>query len=126
MSELRQDSTTFDWIIIAKERARRPHEFMVYKGKPHIPEYEKDCPFCPGNEEKTPDATAVYGTPDRWRIRVVPNKFAALTPDGDTTKEERSLFRKTHGYGMHEVVIETAMHNQSIPFMNDDHVQELI
>ncbi|RJQ18643.1 MAG: galactose-1-phosphate uridylyltransferase [Nitrospiraceae bacterium] len=127
MSELRQDPTTYDWVIIAKERARRPHDFKRdVSERPLLPSRSDDCPFCPGNEERTPAAAAVYGDPDNWNIRVVPNKFPALTPEGDTTREEWKLFRKSRGYGKHEVVIETPVHNKCIPFMEDDHVAELL
>lgn len=127
MSELRQDPTTYDWVIVAKERAKRPHEFKKnISNKTGLPSHSENCPFCPGNEDRTPKAEAVYGTPDNWQIRVVPNKFAALTPFGDSKREEWKLFRKTHGYGRHEVVIETPTHNKFIPFMHDKQVEELI
>lgn len=127
MSELRQDPTTFDWVIIARERTKRPQDF-IKKGvhKKPIPSYSEDCPFCPGNEDRTPEAEAVFGSPDKWRIRVVPNRFAALTPVGDTTREEVKLFRKSQGYGRHEVVIETPLHNTCIALMPDERVEELI
>ncbi|MDH4028042.1 MAG: galactose-1-phosphate uridylyltransferase [Nitrospirota bacterium] len=127
MSELRQDPTTYDWVIMAKERAKRPHEFK--KGarvRTDLPAFRKDCPFCPGNEARTPEASAVYGSPGNWSIRVIPNKYAALTPVGDTAREEIKLFRKSHGYGRHEVIIENPLHNQFIAFMPEAHVEELI
>lgn len=127
MSELRQDPTTYDWVIIAKERARRPHEFVKNNGnKPPSLAFKESCPFCPGNEGRTPEAVALYGEPDNWRIRVVPNKFAALTPEGNTIREQNGMFRKTQGYGRHEVVIESRLHNQYIAFMPEAHVEELI
>lgn len=127
MSELRQDPTTYDWIIIAKERARRPHEFKRKQtSDKSLPVLSEDCPFCPGNEHTTPEALDVYGDIDKWRIRVVPNKFPALRPEGDTRREEWKLFRKSQGYGRHEIVIETPLHNEFIPFMDDKHVEELI
>ncbi len=127
MSELRQDLTTYDWVIIAKERAKRPHEFKKnISNKTGLLSHNEDCPFCPGNEDRTPKAEVVYGSPDSWRIRVVPNKFAALTPVGNSKREEWKLFRKTHGYGRHEVVIEAPEHNKFIPFMRDKQVEELI
>jgi UDPglucose--hexose-1-phosphate uridylyltransferase len=51
MSELLQDPTTFDWIIMAKERAKRPHEFKgggTYGAA--VAAHNDHCPFCPGNE----------------------------------------------------------------------------
>ncbi len=43
------------------------------------PPYQADCPFCPGNEHLTPGATAQYDD-GSWSVRMVPNKFPALTP----------------------------------------------
>jgi UDPglucose--hexose-1-phosphate uridylyltransferase len=127
MSELRQDPTTFDWVIIKKEKAKRPHEFRKRGAiNTHLPSRSEDCPFCPGNEHMTPEAEVVYEDPENWRIRVVPNKFAALTPDGNTKREEWKLFRKTHGYGRHEVIIESPLHNECIANMSNEHIGELI
>ncbi len=127
MSELRQDPATLDWIIISKTRARRPHDFAK-KREPEKPptEFSADCPFCPGNEHLTPAESELYGGDGRWDIRVIPNKFAALTPDGDTERKEWKLFRMTHGYGRHEVIIETPRHNEFIQFMDDAHAEMLI
>lgn len=127
MSELRQDPTTYDWVIIAKERAKRPQDFL--KGREEskaVPVYSDTCPFCPGNEGSTPPPETVYGSPADWQIRVVPNKFAALMPSGDTKRDEAGMFRKTQGYGRHEVVIETPVHNTCIAFMPDTHVENLL
>jgi UDPglucose--hexose-1-phosphate uridylyltransferase len=126
MSELRQDPTTYDWVIIAEERAKRPHEFKRAKAAKKLPEYDPSCPFCKGNEHFTPETIAVSGNGGDWKIRVVPNKYPALTPDGDTTRTEFKLFRKTHGYGRHEVIIDTPLHNEFMPFMEDAHVEDLI
>jgi UDPglucose--hexose-1-phosphate uridylyltransferase len=125
LSELRQDPTTNDWIIFNRERARPPHEFIRSKVRKSLPARNGECPLCPGNEHRTPRAEAVYGSPDEWKIRVVLNKFPALTPDGDTSREERKLFRSFHGYGRHEVIIETPRHNGLIPLMEDGHVEEI-
>ncbi len=87
MPQLRQDRTTKEWVIIATERSKRPHDFK--KGKPVVerPIYKEDCPFCPGNEHLTPHETLAYrsgGPKDSkgWWVRVVPNRFPALSPEG--------------------------------------------
>jgi UDPglucose--hexose-1-phosphate uridylyltransferase len=55
MSEIRQDPTTKEWIIIAPERAKRP-QHMPKKTLAHeLPSREESCPFCPGNENITSD-----------------------------------------------------------------------
>jgi UDPglucose--hexose-1-phosphate uridylyltransferase len=127
MSELRQDPTTYDWVIIAKERAKRPQDFIRGREEnKELPAYSDTCPFCPGNEGSTPPHETVYGSPENWEIRVVPNKFAALMPSGDTKRDEAGMFRKTQGYGRHEVVIETPAHNTCIAFMPVEHIENLI
>jgi UDPglucose--hexose-1-phosphate uridylyltransferase len=129
MPHLRQDPTTDDWIIFSKVRARRPDEFRKEKAQGGtLPAYSPTCPFCRGNESMTPDVDLVVCRDDRddWMIRVVPNKYPALTPEGTTRRTEKKVWRQMPGYGRHEVVIESPLHNELIPFMSDDHVARLI
>jgi UDPglucose--hexose-1-phosphate uridylyltransferase len=130
--QLRQDPTTKEWVIIATERSKRPHDFK--KAKPSIekPSYKEDCPFCPGNEHLTPHETLAYrkgGSPDGkgWWVRVIPNKFPALTPEGSLErKEEKGFFRLMDGVGVHEVVIGSPIHNQLFPLMDEFQVSETL
>ena len=57
MSEIRQDPTNEEWVIMAKERGQRPHEFVRQQTKPEPPTFSSSCPFCPGNEAMTPPET---------------------------------------------------------------------
>ena len=50
MPEFRRDPITGRWVIISTERGRRPADF----GPPPDRKRGGFCPFCPGNEEKTP------------------------------------------------------------------------
>ena len=132
MPQLRQDPTTKEWVIIATERSKRPQDFK--KAKPSIekPSYKEDCPFCPGNERLTPHETLAYrkgGPPDGkgWWVRVIPNKFPALTPEGSLErKEEKGFFRLMDGVGVHEVVIGSPIHNQLFPLMDEFQVSETL
>jgi UDPglucose--hexose-1-phosphate uridylyltransferase len=132
MPELRQDPATKQWVIIATERAKRPHDFMKIKLPDSLPEYQPNCPFCPGNEKMTPPETTAYRSegPSNgpgWRVRVVPNKFSALVPEGSLSrKEEQVIFRKMDGVGKHEVIIETPQHNLHLPLMEDKQVEEIM
>lgn len=155
MSELRQDPTTREWVIIATERRRRPQEFengikSDNEGIIKLSEYSKECPFCSGNEYLSPNETKSYRTfgtaPNSagWWIRVIPNKFAALSvnpevnllPHGDAkffnsdfagyfSSKATEIFRTKPGMGAHEIVIDTPKHNEIIPFFSDTQVQEL-
>ncbi|MGH7927014.1 MAG: galactose-1-phosphate uridylyltransferase, partial [Candidatus Binatia bacterium] len=76
MSEFRKDPVLERWVIIAGERAKRPHhkQERVRTANPEI------CPFCAGNENLTPPPVLVLADKDAgageasWSLRVVPNK----------------------------------------------------
>jgi len=132
MSEIRQDITTNEWVIFSSERAKRPCDF-VKPAKPLPPEYEPKCPFCPGNEAKTPPEELAYrkdGTPNGpgWWIRVIPNKFAALAPVTGEPKRgvEYGIFRKMDGAGRHEVLIENPKHNLYFNQIDDKQAEEVV
>jgi len=115
MPELRKDPVIGRWIIISKERRKRPTDFPIEK-------FEGSggfCPLCPGNESFTPKE--VLSIPDYaegsegadWQVRVVPNKYPALVIEGDLEKEGVGLYDKMNGIGAHEVIIETPNHGEN-------------
>jgi UDPglucose--hexose-1-phosphate uridylyltransferase len=53
MPEFRQDIITGNWVIVAKERAKRPEDFSEPE-KPRKERFRENCPFCVGNEKQTP------------------------------------------------------------------------
>ena len=129
MSVIRHDPTTKERVIIATERSKRPHDFKKGARARLLAPREAACPFCSGNEAMTPQE--VLRIPNRegkgWAVRVVPNKFAALTPKGDPRRrEDGPLFREMDGVGHHEVIIETPVHNRFIPLMEDTEVELVI
>ncbi|MBN1367732.1 MAG: galactose-1-phosphate uridylyltransferase [Dehalococcoidales bacterium] len=129
MSEMRQDPTTKEWVIIAKERLKRPSDFRNKTPRPETPSFEPSCPFCPGNENLTP--IPVYSSlnlnKDSWLVRVFPNKFPALTLDGSAVRHlEQGAFLSMDGIGIHEVIVETPIHNKPIALMGDDKVEEIL
>jgi UDPglucose--hexose-1-phosphate uridylyltransferase len=132
MPELRQDCTTKEWVIIATERAQRPHDFKAKKVKEILPPFVDSCPFCPGNESETPSEVLAYhdsGKPNGpgWRVRVIPNKYPALVPGGSIVRrEEEKLFRKMDGVGIHEIIIETPHHNGVMALMTGKEVEEIL
>jgi len=131
MPELRQNPATKEWVIIATERAKRPEELGTGVIAP--PANEKDhCPFCQGNEKKTPNelfSYRTYGTAPNtpgWWIRVIPNMFPALMPQGNPDRvHTENLFLSMNGIGQHEVLIETPEHTHSIATMPQQQVEEI-
>jgi len=132
MPQLRQDPTTKEWVIIAAERSQRPHDFRRAEPATAKPGYKEDCPFCPGNEHLTPHETLAYRTGGPadgkgWWVRVIPNKFPALSPEGSLERrEEKGFLRMMDGVGIHEVVIEDPLHNQILALMEDKQVEEVL
>ena len=57
MPELRKDPIVGRWVIIAHERAKRPHDF---KGEAQRWPRSGVCPFCEGHEDKTPPEILAY------------------------------------------------------------------
>ena len=87
MPELRQNRFNKEWVIIATERARRPEELKVKKEEKRKETYVANCPFCAGNESQAPpEILRLPAEGKDWRVRVIPNKFAALSRDGEPTR----------------------------------------
>jgi UDPglucose--hexose-1-phosphate uridylyltransferase len=112
MPEIRQSVVTKEWVIISTERAKRPEEFAGQE-RPlteSLPEYEEGCPFCPGNEEP---GLEVMRTPQTgaWQVRVVRNKYPALSREGGRKRHFDGVHRKVSGIGWHEVIVECPRHN---------------
>jgi UDPglucose--hexose-1-phosphate uridylyltransferase len=127
MPELRHNVLTREWVIIATERAKRPHEFAREQGaREERPSFEPKCPFCPGNEGMTPPATLVIPNDGDWKVRVTPNKFAALSYSGDRHRSFEGIRRTVTGVGIHEVIIETPDHSKTTALLEDRQVETLL
>jgi UDPglucose--hexose-1-phosphate uridylyltransferase len=129
MPELRRDPIVGRWVIIATERARRPADMQ----KVREPVAGALCPFCPGNESKTPREVYALGrapsTPENgpgWKVRVVPNRFPALMIEGDLEREANGIYDRMNGIGAHEVVIETPDHGRDLAALTDAEATEIL
>jgi UDPglucose--hexose-1-phosphate uridylyltransferase len=127
MPELRYNVITREWVIIATERAKRPDQFIKEKkSRPPAPAFVADCPFCPGNEKMTPPQTYIVPDTDSWRVRVTPNKFAALSSRGDLRRSLAGVRRMVTGVGIHEVIVETPDHSKTTALLHDRDVEIII
>jgi UDPglucose--hexose-1-phosphate uridylyltransferase len=89
------------------------------------------CPFCYGNEQKTPPEVLAYrpgGGPNQpdWSVRVVPNKFPALGIEGELNRQGEGMYDKMNGIGAHEVVIESPDHSLTMAEMSDQQIEEVL
>jgi UDPglucose--hexose-1-phosphate uridylyltransferase len=128
MSELRKDPIIGRWVIISTERGRRPTEFVAKAQK----KSEGFCPFCPGNEDKTPKEILAYRVNGEeangggWHIRVVPNKYPALKVEGDLEREGYGVYDKIDGIGAHEVIIESPDHADTLATISTKQFEEVL
>jgi UDPglucose--hexose-1-phosphate uridylyltransferase len=128
MPEIRQNPATKEWVIVAVERAKRPEDFIKPKPAHETVPFAETCPFCPGHEEMTPpEIVSNRDDTGAWSVRVVPNRFPALVPEGDSVREENlDFFRRMPGLGQHEVIIETPLHDASYGRVTDEKAFEIV
>ncbi|MGL5083848.1 MAG: galactose-1-phosphate uridylyltransferase [Microcoleaceae cyanobacterium] len=130
MTELRQNLITRDWVIIATERAKRPDQFTKAEvRKIKLPPYREECPFCRGNEHLTgSDETLRLQEDDdtNWKVRVVGNRYPALSSTGERVRCIDGIFRSLSGVGFHEVVIEYPHHHLTTALMKVEDVANIL
>ncbi len=119
MPELRKDPIVDRWVIIATDRARRPQDYAIDRELPRA----GICPFCPGQESKTPpellarrpsDGPSSRPNAPGWSLRAFPNKFPALKVEGTLNREGDGPYDRMNGVGAHEVIVETPDHNRKL------------
>ncbi|MBL8227742.1 MAG: galactose-1-phosphate uridylyltransferase [Bryobacterales bacterium] len=127
MPELRKDPVTGRWVIIATDRVRRPSDFtresVTIRGG-------RFCPFCPGNELKTPPEVLAYrngsaANQPGWTVRVIPNKFPALRVEGNLDRQGEGMYDKMVGIGAHEVIVETPDHQATLADLSEKQIESI-
>lgn len=127
MPELRKSPILERWVIISTERGKRPDDYK--REKPSLK--GGFCPFCNGNEDKTPKEVLAYRDPhtlpdeEGWTVRVVPNKFPALQIEGDLAKSADGIYDMMRGVGAHEVLIESPDHTKNLQHLPVDHIESV-
>jgi UDPglucose--hexose-1-phosphate uridylyltransferase len=95
-------------------------------------EIAEGCPFCPGNESKTPPETYALREPpgppnsSGWQVRVVPNKYPFFRLEGGMGKKAEGMYDLMNNLGAHEIVIETPKHRETWPEMGQDHIEQVL
>lgn len=115
MKEIRVDEINNDIVIFAKDRARRPMDKVINENEESIiAEYNKDCPFCQGNEHYTPKSKFKIEDENGWIVRSIDNKFPIVD------NSQKSI------YGSHEVMIDTYRHNGNFYNMDEDEFYNML
>ncbi len=127
--ELRQNKITQEWVVYSPARSSRPRETTESGNEsPPLPAYDHECPFCAGNEDQLPQIITEHDHPSEkhWQIRVVPNKYPAVTPRGNNSRRRDGFYLSMPGYGKHEVIIESSQHNQKMHRMSKDEIKQIL
>lgn len=111
-------------VLVATARGMRPkkeEEKVARDTRAHV----ETCPFCRGNEDRTPPAIATVPEGPEWDIRIVPNLYPVLGDDQPQTALAFGLQQVIDGYGRHEVVIDHPSHGIAIHEMSTEHLATL-
>lgn len=115
MLEFRYCKLSEEWVIFAPERLKRPNDLNNKKEQQKHYEIEhENCPFDLGKEPLTISEISRIEQHGEWQCRVVPNLYNALSVDVENRSLRDSFFEKHSGFGAHEVVIETPVHDKQI------------
>jgi len=126
MPELRQNFMTKEWVVIATERAKRPDQMAVKREIKPTVSFSEKCPFCPGHENQTPPEILRLPDGNGWKARVIPNKFAALSPESEPIRTIHRSRRSMGGFGEHDVIVETPDHSLAMAQMTDSQVADIL
>lgn len=126
MSEIRLNILTREWVIVSAERAMRPTDYIDTREKKAAPAHLPSCPFCLGNERKTADEYFRLSEDGGWKIRVVANRYPALSFGGERKQTVDGLKRSVSAVGRHEIIIETPAHDLDIASYDLKHIEDLI
>jgi UDPglucose--hexose-1-phosphate uridylyltransferase len=108
-------------VLIATARSLRPKKEEPQA--PHDPRPHVDaCPFCRGNEAKTPPVIGQVPASGDWRLRIVENLYPVLGDDRQNPGLSFGLQQTIDGYGRHEVVIDHSSHGIRVHQMEDAHL----
>jgi UDPglucose--hexose-1-phosphate uridylyltransferase len=111
-------------VLVATARGMRPkkdEERITRDTRDHV----ETCPFCRGNEDRTPPQILAQPDTADWRIRIVPNLYPVLGDDSPQNTIAFGLQQVIDGYGRHEVVIDHPNHGIAIHDMSREHLSEL-
>ncbi len=106
MSELRQDITSGDWVIIATGRAKRPR-FLDEQKKPRTASPIENCPFEDLQKSGNWPPIIAYPNEKNWQVVLLPNKYPALSGEESRCAESSlcGIYHREDGRGYHDIVV---------------------
>ncbi|MFQ5479742.1 MAG: galactose-1-phosphate uridylyltransferase [Thermodesulfobacteriota bacterium] len=126
MPEFRLNLISREWVVLNAERARGPAEFRRGVTRSPKPSYLDSCPFCPGNEGAPENELYRVSDNGGWKIRVLKNKYPVLSMEGEPVRTMDGPMRMVSGVGLHEVIVESPLHDTSPAFFELTHMVKLL
>ena len=115
---LHHDPVSGRTVFVAPRRATRPHDADRSVDADTSAAPRDWCPFCAGNEHRTPPAWLRVPTDATvpWRSRIVPNlyPFAIDDPRAVHAAIGQAPLLPRPAHGVHDVVIESATHERKV------------
>lgn len=108
-------------VLIATARSMRPKQepaAMSHDSRSFL----ETCPFCRGNESRTPSHILQIPETGEWDLRIVENLYPVLGNDKSNPDEVFGLQQTIDGYGRHEVVIDHFSHGIRLHEMSEEHL----
>lgn len=111
-------------VLIATARSMRPQKAEDAAPRDTRKHVER-CPFCRGNEDKTPPEITRIPENGDWAIRIVENLYPVLGDDRQSPNMIFGLQQAINGYGRHEVIVDHSQHGIAIHEMSQAHLSML-
>ena len=108
-------------VLVATARSMRPKKAEELAPRDTRKRVDT-CPFCRGNEDKTPPE--LFRLPDSgdWEVRLVPNLYPVLGDDRESANFAFGLQQTIDGYGRHEVFVDHPDHGAAIHEWSAEHL----
>lgn len=103
-SELRYNILRDEWVIIAKNRGKRPDQFKLKEEKVDYDE-KTDVFFDPEKSGQEKDVLIYSDNQGEWTTRVFPNKFPIVKSNLEFKDISESIYPALTAIGNHELVI---------------------
>lgn len=111
-SEIRKSYFYEKYIIFAPKRKLRPQ--IINQDEDAKNKFKDSCHFCSGSGEDKETAIYKFEKNNEWLVKVIDNKFPALTLENNKA------------YGKQEVVVDTPVHGQDFSDLSVQHIKAVL
>ncbi|OPY71709.1 MAG: Galactose-1-phosphate uridylyltransferase [Syntrophorhabdus sp. PtaU1.Bin058] len=101
MPELRKDPVSGSWVVVGYHTKKSSSTGI--------------CPFCPGNENLTPNSIREYKDPQgNWLVRCFPASNPIFVIEVAANKRAEGIYDKMENLGAHEIIVENRSHTKTM------------